>query len=1012
MRAVSAPEAGPGEGSGDVSRTAPTDATSSSISRIELAANWDVALSYDILDLPRDGHVPRARARPVFVGRRELLGPLVNAIADHDRRGTYLISGYRGAGKTSLLIEAARRAKDELEPDRHLLPIVLNVSEVSASLDSSVAVSPRTLSVDARRLLTAMLRALHSALPDIKAVTADHAADADKLERRITLGYRKAGAAQYTERQRSNVASSRSTETTVTRAFQSPDVLRAIAAVAAVAAIILVGWAAARSALGVVVGAIGGLAGVAVISYARSRSVSNKSAVDEVEEQDITFDNSLHRLEGDLKDILAGLHRLGLRTIVVLEELDKLPDDAGDQLDRVIRYFKNLFTQAPALFFFLTDKEYYDYVARKIAEARSRKTYALEHTFFTTRLFVRRPSAEDCIDYLDAVFVGPEAHEIVSLVRDTDGSLRTRPLAEMTSLGEQFVRALLFMAQDHVFDLKNEIRRYVRVADDGTSWVEFNTTSFRPNEQARATLQFLLEQKIRSYRFGGGRDYADEVLRDCLSAVFADLDSTVEREVAHYYPRPGSEGDELTPGVQRQIRSAVDSLVRDLVTGGAVEQLSKTVDGVTLSVVVWREDGAAMFRPPANLEPHELELVRHLTLLTADLGTLFDYNGRFQDTVALAEVATQGRTLRGELAGRTESFGEASVAMTAETAAEQTRRADRDVADLMARAASVLRSRLEQVYGMSLDAANPDASASLWSVPAKAATLGSGAAGQVLVVFGTDPERRSEALYALRAGLTPSRLVALVVVDTAPSGSFRSGADRGAWERELEALAPSAPLLRWVAIDQGLPTSIRSGREPSPDVWGRRLAEEILYAALWTQAEERLPGSVSDPPGPVWRRAGDGSEEEHATLAAAVSRWFDSPDAMLATPGPPVGPHLEQVVTALATSDGLDGPLAIVVPASALAEPVHLFHAYSFARPERVAEIVRGMVADERLVVRIDTGSEPANALPQGTLVVTDQAELAYRWQTGPLSTLRLDADPSVIAPFTPAGDADDARTN
>ena len=99
---------------------------------LPLARGWDAALTYSSVH-----EAAKPGEGPFFVGREALLGSLVEAISEPDLRGTYLISGYRGAGKTSLVIEAARRAKPVLEAGEFtLLPLVLNVSEVSASLDS------------------------------------------------------------------------------------------------------------------------------------------------------------------------------------------------------------------------------------------------------------------------------------------------------------------------------------------------------------------------------------------------------------------------------------------------------------------------------------------------------------------------------------------------------------------------------------------------------------------------------------------------------------------------------------------------------------------------------------------------------------------------------------------------------------------------------------------------------------------------------------------------------------
>src|SRR5215467_12149578 len=118
---------------------------------IPLKSSWDEPLTYAVLD----EKTPDADGR-VFVGRMELLGPLVNAIGHPGRGGTYLISGYRGAGKTSLIIKAASQAGRNLPEGWQLLPIVLNVSQVSASLGSGEgSEATEALQISSRRLLTA-----------------------------------------------------------------------------------------------------------------------------------------------------------------------------------------------------------------------------------------------------------------------------------------------------------------------------------------------------------------------------------------------------------------------------------------------------------------------------------------------------------------------------------------------------------------------------------------------------------------------------------------------------------------------------------------------------------------------------------------------------------------------------------------------------------------------------------------------------------------------------------------
>jgi hypothetical protein len=84
-------------------------------------------------------------------------------------------------------------AKPRLAAQGSPLPTVLNVSEVSASLDSSEAPSEANLSIDSRQLLTALLRSLRNRL----AASNDeaHALLASKVEET----YLKAQATSFTQ---------------------------------------------------------------------------------------------------------------------------------------------------------------------------------------------------------------------------------------------------------------------------------------------------------------------------------------------------------------------------------------------------------------------------------------------------------------------------------------------------------------------------------------------------------------------------------------------------------------------------------------------------------------------------------------------------------------------------------------------------------------------------------------------------------------------------------------------
>jgi len=135
------------------------------------------------------------------------------------------------------------------------------------------------------------------------------------------------------------------------------------------------------------------------------------------------------------------------------------PTEVASEHAAVIRYFKNLFTQAPALFFFLTDKAYFDVIDGKIASERRKRSDAVQHTFFTNRIFVSRPALNECLDFFAAVMPGDDARAAIEAIRGSR-SARLRLLEEMSPV-ERFLRVLLLNSQNHLFDLKNEMRRYV-----------------------------------------------------------------------------------------------------------------------------------------------------------------------------------------------------------------------------------------------------------------------------------------------------------------------------------------------------------------------------------------------------------------------------------------------------------------------------------------------------------------------------------------------------------------------
>ena len=595
---------------------------------VPLQPTWDASLTYDLLEGDPDS-LPRG----IFVGREGLVDPLVHAISQPQQRGTYLISGFRGVGKTTLLIEGMHRARADLRSaDWELLPIVLNVSEVSASLSSATDTEPVELGISARKLLTALLRALHQRLSQ------NATPSLSRVAGKVGSAYLKAASTRFTETQTQKTEAAVTVSEERTRSFHISDGMKLLGALFLLGAAFTetTVWLGAFNQLHAVAIAC---AGLAVWSFGSSRMVKRTGSNTGVDAMELIIDNSLHQLESELKDILEDLSRAKQRTVIVLEELDKIDDESGDQLESIIRYFKNLFTQAPALFFFVTDKAYYDAVGDRIDAARARGSYAVEHTFFTHRIFVVRPGIEECLDYLCRIFTSePAIADVVAIARSSAD--RSRPLVEMSSL-ERCLRVLLFRSQDHFFDLKNQLRRFVQV-DGKEATLRFDSSVVPQNEEALAAFQFLVEQKIHTYHFGGGRDYANEALRSCLFAVFDQFGTQIPREVETLYPAEGYIGERLSLSERSRIIDAIDTLVEDLERGKSLERHFDE-----RWKFIWsKSDPALVFAPVVRLQPHEEALVSELSRMGATAGSwagaeglrgLLDGQSRFESSLKLGE---------------------------------------------------------------------------------------------------------------------------------------------------------------------------------------------------------------------------------------------------------------------------------------------------------------------------------------------------------------------------------------
>ncbi len=837
--------------------------------RVPLRRMWDASLTFDLIDDPLDN--ANNDQGPIFVGREELLGALVNAIGQPDRRGTYLVSGYRGVGKTSLIIQAIRLARSRLQGNGwQLLPVVLNVSEISASLEPPSTAESNPLQIDARRLLTALLRALRNRVPLRTTRKSD---DSNALAEKILWAYQKAEATRYTETQQQRAESMDTTVRESRRAFHIPDIFKLVAAVALLSAVIVEGAALLGSVIDQLHVIAIGLVGLAVFSFQRSVVLTKNSTLAASASSELVRDNSVHQLESELKDILEGLYKeKQRRTIIILEELDKIDDQEGQQLDSVIRYFKNLFTQAPALFFFITDKTYYDLISKRIELARRQRSYAIEHTFFTHRLFISRPGIEECLQYLMAAFSQHEDSSRVEVIVKSQGN-RVRRFEDMSPL-EQVIRVLLFRSQDHFFDLKRQMRQFVRVGP-AESWLESSEDMMPKSERALAAFQFLVEQKMLSYRFGGGNDYANEELRNCLFAVFEALGSSEPQQIMWFYPSLNSEGDPLPLSERRRIIEAVNSLIEELERGGAINRLSPepgtVANGKLEERFLWRDQAAVSFAPVARLEPHEQALFDDLSRLAILAESLSQ--GRLQRR--FGDIAAGAKALAEQISHRVQMMTRSPVAIPIEDALSRRREAEKEITPLLEPAFRAHQQRLTETYGLKL-------------VPISKTTPPKVFAS-VLPASDSLPRQRVLLVYELFSQADreefplpqrPEELERLAVVNVVLDNRSEQagGLPVEGWMASLFSEESNRRYLVRVPLHEDLEY------DRLDDRWGERTADELRLAQVWCE-RETLPRVSSLSPGeaagPYALHTSDQPPREMLSLNDLFFTWLRTNDDVL-----------------------------------------------------------------------------------------------------------------------------------
>jgi len=204
--------------------------------------------------------------------------------------------------------------------------------------------------------------------------------------------------------------------------------------------------------LAVLGGVFSALAASVVLRISSERSGTRSRT----QEGRFSRDLSATTLDRVVRNLIDRLHRAGLAPIFVVDELDKV-DNLSRRILGMVHYLKKLVAEN-AFFCFLTDRTYYEEVARR----SSLIAYPVEYTYYTQMLFVSF-SARDMHEYLSGRtregFRDAGVLQIASeqpfgpQVREPDLDAGTRAAMDETDF-EILPYVLLHRSELHPLDLK------------------------------------------------------------------------------------------------------------------------------------------------------------------------------------------------------------------------------------------------------------------------------------------------------------------------------------------------------------------------------------------------------------------------------------------------------------------------------------------------------------------------------------------------------------------------------
>ncbi|RLC34274.1 MAG: hypothetical protein DRZ76_02995 [Candidatus Nealsonbacteria bacterium] len=515
--------------------------------RLILKRDWDVPISS-----------PLEMEEGYFSGRLNELEHLVNEIL-RKPRGSILISGYRGVGKTSLVYKALHEAKKR---DKNMIIVLLNATELEATSEKDTKIIPMNV-------IRNLIRRLYLATRNIDRLEQDIKRDIESL-------YSKATASKFELMHHYQKASDFLKILTEERSLLVGGNIESLIFIASWIIAILLQF---NNMLPSTFNNIISMFLLFPIPYfilsLRKRLLKKqRETIHLSSEETYFYDNNIGNLVFELEQLHRKISDKGRKLVYVIDEMDKLD---GSIVKEMIRYFKNLFTLSKALFIFVGGEELYN-IGTQSSDTEKTLYRSKEYTYFSSRYFLSRPLWDDLSKFIDCIVQNKEG-----LTEDDF---------------ERFKRVIAFDAKNDFFDLKQCIKDRISQFDtNGNPVIDivFTDEDYKKSRLHKA-MMVLFEGKYMSRSISKWKEN-EELLKRLFEHAYFILECYPGKQIND--PQGGDVSDAL-------IRD-FNGLLYRLGTLNIVSESQQSIKGLPTRIRTYQYTGV-INEPPQYLdEPTEYE---------------------------------------------------------------------------------------------------------------------------------------------------------------------------------------------------------------------------------------------------------------------------------------------------------------------------------------------------------------------------------------------------------------------